>query len=319
MNKKRLIVFDLVKIIMAFLVVNLHVESFVTRSPFSPLYFLGWYAVPLFVTITFYFSGKNYLSKSFEWGEFLARLSRFAIPFVFWSIIGFIIHPELITLKYFFRQVLTGTAVDPPLYYLSTIMIVSVLIYLVRKVIIRGYFLLITILLLLVIETTGLEQAIASGIPIQIQLACIRIFEFSKYALLGIGLSVFKERITSYHHKYIFLLASIFTTFAHNYYLWKFQIGNLSYGGVTQFLAITLVMITIIMYSQISFSDLINKQINQIGALSLGVYCLHTFFLERISGSSPHLILSIWVFTLSLLVSIIIRNVWAGRLKAVVS
>ncbi len=320
MNPKRLVVFDVLKIVLAFLVVNLHIESFVTHAPFSILYFAGWYAVPLFVTMSFYFAGKNYLSPIFKFRDFFGKLSRFAIPFMFWSIIGFILHPDLISFKYLFRQLLTGTAVDPPLYYLSTIMIVSFLIYLSRKLIFSTKsYLFITILLLLLIESSGLEIRVANGIPIQIQLATIRVFEFTKYALLGIGLSSLKGKIGSYSHKSAILVLSVVATLIHSLYMWVYQIGNLSYGGFIQFSIITLIMISVMMYSHLSFSAKINESLNQLGALTLGVYCMHTFFLEHITWSSPHYILTTLVFGLSLIVSAIINNIGGGKLKIVVS
>lgn len=320
MNSKRLVVFDVLKIVLAFLVVNLHIESFVTHGPFSTLYFAGWYAVPLFVTMSFYFAGKNYLSPTFRFRDFFGKLSRFAIPFMFWSIIGFILHPDLISFKYLFRQLLTGTAVDPPLYYLSTVMIVSFLIYLSRKLILsKKLYLLITILLLLLIESSGLESRVASSIPIQVQLASIRVFEFIKYAILGIGLSSLKDKISSYSHKSAILVLSTVAILIQVFYMWVYQIDNLSYGGFIQFSIITLIMISVMMYSHLSFSHYFNESLNQLGALTLGVYCLHTFFLERISWSSSHYILTTLVFGLSLIVSVIIKNLGGDKLKIVVS
>lgn len=320
MNKKRLVVFDLLKIILSFLVVNLHVESFITGAPFSPLYFLGWYAVPIFVTLSFYFGAKIYLVDESQPREFMKKLSRFIIPLLFWSVIGFIIHPELNTLKYFFRQLLTGTAVDPPLYYLSAIIVVSGLIYMFRKyLLISKYHLALTIIILLTIEATGLEMTISHMIPIQIQLASIRVFEFTKYALLGVSLYTLREKISSLNYHFTMGLLSTLAVFANIYYLWRFQVGDLSYGGVVQFVVITTIMITALIFSNVNFNPILDQLISKFGGLTLGVYCIHTFFLEKITSTYPHFILSLTIYILSLFVSLIIQNIWNGKLKAVVS
>src|SRR3989339_854374 len=182
--RSRLILFDLVKLILAFLVVNLHVESFVTGEHFSYLYYLGWYAVPLFVAITFYFNAKHYyvgLSSS----RLTSKLKRLLVPFVFWSVLGFIFHPELVTLKYILRQITMGTAVNAPLYYLLVVFWLTLLYYLVFKLNKNTNKLLIAVVgLSLLWEALGIKSSFAASLPIQIEFFVSRLVELVKYGAL---------------------------------------------------------------------------------------------------------------------------------------
>lgn len=320
MKNQKYVIFDLLKIILSFLVINLHIESFVLHNDFSIIYFLGWYAVPLFIVMNFYLNSSKYLASNLSFRQFLKILYRFVFPLIFWSAIGFIIHPELLTIKYLLRQLLTGTAVDPPLYYLLTISIISTGIYIFRKKLFKSQYLVaIVICILLLIESTGLETALASHIPIQIQLACIRIFEFIKYGLLGVSLpSIVRYLSTKIPASlvYLFTLVGVIIDISLK---WYYQTSGLGYGGIIQFTIIGLIMISIILLKDNQLFIKQNSIISNISKYSLGIYCIHTFIIEKISIELNSIVLTLAVFCICFTISVIISKLSYGYLTKAVS
>lgn len=320
MKNQKYVIFELIKIILSFLVINLHIESFVLHQDFSFIYFLGWYAVPIFITMNFYFNSSKYLGSDFKLSKYIIILNRFLFPFVFWSIIGFCLHPELFTIKYILRQLLTGTAVDPPLYYLLTMSIISTLVYIFRKTLFSNQYLVtLVLLILLFIESTGLEMSLASHIPIQIQLASMRVFEFIKYGLLGVSMPSIFDYVTSrISATYVYLL-TIFAIIFDTAFKWYFQISGLGYGGVIQFVIVGLVMMSVILLKDSKTFMKQNIFINNISKYSLGIYCIHTFIIEKISIELNNIFLSIIVISLCIAISVIISKLSNGYLTKAVS
>ena len=64
MKKNRLVIFDALKVFSTLLVINLHYEMIVLVKPLSVLSYLGWYAVPLFIMISFYFNSKYFFAMA---------------------------------------------------------------------------------------------------------------------------------------------------------------------------------------------------------------------------------------------------------------
>ena len=93
-DKTRNSIIDLLRIILVVLVVNIHVRII---------------SVPLFIIISFFF---------FKNKSLIVKIKRLCVPLIFWSAVGFIIHPNLVNVKNIFLQLLTGQIVNTPLYYL---------------------------------------------------------------------------------------------------------------------------------------------------------------------------------------------------------
>ena len=317
--RSRLILFDLVKLILAFLVVNLHVESFVTGEHFSYLYYLGWYAVPLFVAITFYFNAKHYyvgLSSS----RLTSKLKRLLVPFVFWSVLGFIFHPELVTLKYILRQITMGTAVNAPLYYLLVVFWLTLLYYLVFKLNKNTNKLLIAVVgLSLLWEALGIKSSFAASLPIQIEFFVSRLVELVKYGALG--LLVYQIDLTQLpkYSGLLLLLASSISQ-SHVYEQWAVGQTGLTYSGQVQFFDVMLIMLTIIYYAPRLRSQLLD-QISLLGKYALGIYCLHSFFIDyiiKIGFTYNHFALSALIIISCILISLGIKSLSSSKLSLVV-
>ncbi len=324
-SSARLLVFDLVKLILAFLVVNLHVESFVTHAPFSPWYFLGWYAVPLFAAFTFYFLGRDFLAPLLNFWVIRRRVVRVLLPFAAWSAVGFLLHPDLLTPKYLLRQLLTGTAVDPPLYYLlaSAILLIgfSLLGRFGRSS--RIKILLGLVVLSLALEQSGLMHVFLQHVPIQINFFLARLLELAKYAALGVLLAYFQSQLLTSHHSVrilptlaAFALTATITLQALT------QPSNLNYAGIVQFITITLILCSLIWQRDFRLPSRWEAIITWAGRYILGIYCLHTFFIELVnySGLLPQpLPLSLGIFLLCLAISALLDRLSHTGLRPLVS
>lgn len=319
MTKPRYPIFDLVKFVLAFLVVNLHVESFIVGRPFSWLYYLGWYAVPLFITLTFYFTAKHY-QPSRNVGEMLGRWQRLLTPFVFWSALGFLANPDKLSLKLLARQLTMGTAVNAPLYYLLIVFWLSILLYILSRWILRPsrltWVFIITFSLLL--ELTGLKQSLLSQLPIQLEFFVSRFVELIKYGTLGILASQGTSFSTS--RRTLAVIAALLVA-GHLSYLTISQPAHMDYGGLSNFVIVTLLMLLLHSVKEVPISW-INRYRKTL-VYSLGVYCLHNFFvdyfvLHPLPITDSALLYSLLIFGLSLLISWLIDAASRTRLGSVV-
>jgi len=122
LNSSRVFIFDVMRIILIFLVVHFHLHILVL-SPLDVLSRFELYAVPLFLVLSFYLTAKYFTKDSVAFADIHARTNRLLIPLIFWSLIGFLPHLELFTLSNVFLQILTGELVNPPLYYLNLLIV----------------------------------------------------------------------------------------------------------------------------------------------------------------------------------------------------
>ncbi len=316
-SPNRLIGIDILKLLLSYLVVHLHIESFVTGSPFSPIYYLGWFAVPLFVLIYFYFVGVD-LS--------IARIYRLLLPFVFWSIIGFLLNPDLITVKYLLRQLITGTAVDAPLYYLLSIIWASILYKTIFGYVSKSKHLLLAILasvIILLLEVTGVVSTLLSFIPIQINFFVARTIEIIKYAGLGIVLSYIPNLISvAKQYSQSLTLSSIFLVTAIVSFQYSSRPIHLDYSGIVQYISVLTIFLSTLSFASLNKYPFFIKEISYLSKYSLGVYCIHSLLIPLVSqfsnfGSS--MILSLVVFLSSLGISIFIGYIFGGKLKSFVT
>ncbi|MCL4360724.1 acyltransferase family protein [Patescibacteria group bacterium] len=102
-------VFDVLRFLLIIPIVSLHMRIIMGASSGNPLEPVAWYTVPVFIILSFYFRRKKPLA---------VRLQRLIIPFLFWSAVGFLISPRLVSVRNGILQLTTGQIVDTPLYYL---------------------------------------------------------------------------------------------------------------------------------------------------------------------------------------------------------
>ncbi|HEX7543104.1 MAG TPA: acyltransferase family protein, partial [Patescibacteria group bacterium] len=122
--------FDLLRIILTILVVNIHIRMLTQGQPNNLEYF-GFYAVPLFMTLSFFLMSKYFSQIKLSFAFISSRIKRLIIPLIFWSLIGFLVHPELVNIKNVFLQLMTGGLVNLPLYYLNLLICFTFLFWLI--------------------------------------------------------------------------------------------------------------------------------------------------------------------------------------------
>lgn len=334
MRKNRFVVFDLLKIIFAVTIVNFHLESFVLGQPFSLFYYLGWYGVPIFIVISFYFNSKYFIADKLSAAVLVKKVNRLFFPLLFWSVIGFLIHPVFITPKYILRQVLFGTAVDPPLYYLNVVIIFTIVWFLLGnlKVSMRKWILATIIFISLVLETTGGYGRFVSFIPIQSQFFASRFLELLKFAAFGSLLGDISDFIRKFRFSktvsFLMIPVILLLPVIEVWSKWKNQITELGYTGLFQYAVVILISITAVYFQNISLGEFFNKLIIRLGKYVIGIYCIHYFFIESIISSAPFLqteiknfpVLAVFlIVSLCLAISFLLDKISAGKLAGSVS
>jgi surface polysaccharide O-acyltransferase-like enzyme len=332
MSANRSAVIDLTKIILAFLVINFHLESFVFKNHFSAFYFLGWYAVPVFVIISFYLNSHFFMTSKLSVNVLFKKIRRLLIPLLFWSGVGFMTHADLISPKYIFRQLFFGTAVDPPLYYLNIVIYLMIIWFILGylKIKLRKVALFSLILIALIFETFNNYSLFLDKFPIQSQFFLHRFFELSKYAAIGSLLPDFVGLINKYRRLtnkilpvIVPLLITLDITLA-----FKIPPPLLGYGGSLKGLAIILLSLLIINIKNYALPNIFSQLSYRIGQYVLGIYCLHYFFIELIEKNSHLYLLATsqlkiitvsLIFSIAFLLSVLISKIFHGKLEATVS
>lgn len=132
-NESRVFIFDLLRIVLILLVVHLHIRNF---APIKPDFLSNkeYYAVPIFLVLSFYLTAKYYLNEPIPLRSLVDRIKRLLVPLIFWSCVGFLVQPYLFSLSAVFTQLLTGQVVNKPLYYLDLLILFTVICYLFTRI-----------------------------------------------------------------------------------------------------------------------------------------------------------------------------------------
>ncbi len=289
-NKKRNTIIDLLRIILVVLVVNIHVRIISGgKANFLELYI--WYAVPLFIIISFFlFSNK----------PLIVRIKRLYIPLIFWSIIGFAIHPDLINIKNVFLQLLTGQVVNTPLYYLILLTWFTIIYWLIDlfpySLKVSIYFWIILIALFL--EYSRINFNFFISLDQTIFYCYGRFVELIKYVPIGLTFAFLKKKIAN--NNLFFVLSIIFLPI----YVVVSSIPKPSgfyYSGLKILVGSIIIFSLALSLSNFKFSNKVNNVINLLGKYSFGVYLSHILLLEIILKIYPALKLFIVLYQIPFL------------------
>lgn len=285
-KSKRFVLFDLLKIILSFLVVDIHIWVYLNSK--NPVFGTYWsYAVPIFMTLSFFFMSKYYFQKKLPFSTVVQRIKRLILPLIFWSAIGFIFNSKLLSLKNIILQLFTGKVVDTPLYYLNLLVLFTIIFwmftYLPTSILVPLNLLI--IFTALFFDYSGISYRFFSPMIDQVRKSYGQIDELIKYASTGL---LFGHLIKD-KHKNIFLILLI-TLSIFLLTILKFpKPAGFNYSGLHLFIATILVMSSILLINNFSFSEKIDRLLNQIGGYSFGVYLCHIIFLEKIIKLYPNL------------------------------
>ncbi|KKP60903.1 MAG: hypothetical protein UR56_C0018G0002 [Candidatus Roizmanbacteria bacterium GW2011_GWC2_34_23] len=278
-HQSRNYIFDLLKIILTFLVVNIHIRN-VTHGKVNFLEPYGYYAVPLFITLSFFLMNKYFSQIKLPFSVILLRIKRLILPLIFWSGVGFLLKPNLINVRNILLQLFTGKVVDTPLYYLNVLIFLTLIFWFITYLPIK---LRPSLYFVIIIVAFFLEYAGLMGNEIRKSYG--QIVELIKYASLGMLFATLinrsKKRLILFSLAGLTLFLLIFSKFP--------QPWGYNYSGIKLFLGTIFVLSSILLIGQINFSPKINKMIRVLGGYSLGVYLLHIIFLEKLVQIFPNI------------------------------
>ncbi|MFA5770355.1 MAG: acyltransferase [Patescibacteria group bacterium] len=283
-GQSRNYIFDLLKIILTFLVVNIHIRN-ITHGKVNFLEPYGYYAVPLFITLSFFLMNKYFFQRELSFSIILTRVKRLAFPLIFWSGIGFLLKPNLINVKNIFLQLFTGKIVDTPLYYLNILIFLTLIFWFITylPIKLRPSLYLVIIIAAFILEYTGFNTRFFNPMGDEIRKSYGQIVELIKYASLGMLFG----SLVKLNKKKVILFSLVGSTLL-LLLIFKFpQPWGYNYSGLKLFLGTIFVLSSILLIGQVNFSEKINKAINIFASYSFGVYLCHIIFFEALLQIFP--------------------------------
>ena len=268
--------FDLLRIMLTILVINVHVRIITgVKSNFLEPY--TWYTVPLFIILSFFFVSNKPL---------IIRIKRLFLPLVFWSTIGFIVHPNLINNKNIFLQMITGHVVNTPLYYLVLLIIFTIIYWLINKLSSRVQIFIYSLIVLiaLFLEYSNLNYNFFSSMIEVIKKSYGRFVELIKFIPVGLVFAYLSKKI---NNKNIFIiLSSIFLIL---FFIVSYipVPPDFHFSGLKTLMGSISIFSLVVSLSNFRFSKKINTFINSFGKYSFGVYLSHYLLLEAILITFP--------------------------------
>jgi peptidoglycan/LPS O-acetylase OafA/YrhL len=288
-TSSRVGIFDFLRIILTILVVNLHIRIIAFTKPnlLEPLVF---YSVPLFLVLSFYFMSKYFIKEKVNYLRFLPRIKRVLVPLLFWSIIGFIVHPELIDIKNILLQLATGEVVNVPLYYLSLLIVFTIIFWLLAYVNFRMRLLIYfgIIAFAFYLQYSFINYNFFNPTVMAIKNSYGRFAELIPYAVVGIlfGILALKTKIKS---------ALLFTLILLFGFVYIFTINlpeplGFHFSGINLFSGTIIIFSFTMLLTKLQFNLKLHKLVEVLGKYSFGVYLFHFILLEQILKLFPRLI-----------------------------
>ena len=284
-QKLRIPAFDTLRMFLLILVVNLHREHLTSSPQLFPNRF-GWYAVPIFIVLSFYLMNKFFSEDPPTYTAFFDRAKRFFVPFLFWSTVGFLVHPELINLNNIFLQAISGGIVNVPLYYLLLMALFTLIFWILTCLPLswRIGTLFALVFGMFYLQYSGINYGYFSQIHYALRYCYGRIAELLPYAATGILLGLVMARKTK---SWILMLATAgigglyaaTQPYAHP--------QGIDYSGIRFYFGGVFIFMYFVLVRNFRLPEPIEKKISLLGAYSLGVYVSHYPLLEFILKHVP--------------------------------
>ena len=243
---------------------------YITKTKFSH--------VPCFSFLSFYFSSNIFFNVDII--RIRNRLERLLIPYIGWPLIIFIIkniyeHKYIITLYDLKIQLIFGRQFIVPLWYLFSMILLTIIFYMLKKIL-HKYFLF-TILLLSILSYMaqyfdkykffdGYRENIKKSI-----LDTISIFPLSV-----LGIIVASSNFIKFLQRYRF--TSLFFSYIFIFFIFKCNIfvDIYGYNGIVHIFTSLLFFIAFYFLPLENINLCLQKVIKQITSYTNGIYCLHT-------------------------------------------
>ncbi len=281
----RLPAFDILRVILTLLVVNLHRETLTGAPQLFPNKY-SWYAVPLFVILSFYLMSNYFSSTPPSFFSVVTRIKRFYVPFLFWSIAGFIVHPDSLSVRNVLFQFFTGSVVNVPLYYLLVIVVLTVIFWLLSAIpfISRLVVFLILLVAMFYLQYSEINYNYFKSLDSAIMYCYGRIAELLPYAVVGITVGILAPR------KYSTVIVTALAVVSGIIFIANFntpQPKGVDYSGILFFTGSLAVFAYFFLLKGIRFPKKVEKITSLLGLYSFGVYVSHYLLLELLLKYAP--------------------------------
>lgn len=277
--------FDILRIILVMLVINIHREHFTGAVALFPHRF-GWYAVPTFIILSFYLTSNFYLEHTPAFQSVVKRVKRFFIPFLFWSVLGFIVNPEAFNIKNVFVQLFTGGVVNVPLYYLLIMTVFIIFFWLLTFIPLKKRVVTMIVLMfgMFYLQYSDLNYNFFSKIDPAIMYSYGRIAELLPFAVTGLLLGLLANRKTKSIH--MMLLTGLVGGLYFASQATK-QPKGIDYSGTLLYFGSVFIFLYFYLIREFRLPERVEKIISTLGAYSFGVYVSHYLVFEVLFRYAP--------------------------------
>ena len=212
------------------------------------------------------------------------------MPFIGWSIVGFVVYPKEISVLNVLLQLIFGAVVNAPLYYLSITIYFVVLFCLLTRlnITIRLIILCLFTTFCLYVQHAGINYNSFSVLPASSRYTLGRLCELLPYAVAGIFLRKYFDMVKCYNSDYRvnlrwFLI--IVPAFVAGVILYiRFKPEGFGYQGIGLLLCAFSTFLLFLVQSNKSLAGLIPNIVLSVSNISLGIFCSH-YLLNRIIRS----------------------------------
>jgi hypothetical protein len=268
--------------------------------------------------------------------EFIKKVKRLLIPFIGWSIAGFLVYPKKISVANIALQFLFGATVNAPLYYMAITIYLVILFCLLTRLNIKIRLIILCLLTTccFYVQYAGTNYNSFCALPDSSRYTLGRFCELLPYAVAAIFLRRHFDMTQCYNSRYRvnlrwFLL--IVPAFVAGVILFiRLKPEGFGYQGMGLLLCAFSTFLVFLIQSNIKLANLIPNMMLSISNISLGIYCSH-YLLNRIirswfgSFKIYDIIVSIpfayglLLFLCSVLLCLRLKESFSGRLKHFVS
>lgn len=310
---------SLLRIVMSFAVVVIHfggaggeLISFIKSR-------IGGLAVPCFMFISFYL-----LSEKFEQmtGEFIKnRIKRLYYPVIVWSAAYYILYlisgqMGIADWRNLFYSIIFATSLNPPLWFnITQILIIIFLVclyYVIQKSDDRTVCLIITIVAMIFIQYTGINEYLFGSAVFESKYTLGRFAETLPMAIAGLLYGKYEKSLSAKTKGFVYI-GVIFCTIIFVF------VGNAGatgydYQGLYTFWGTIFVCLTAIVVP-LPLTNRITGVVNYVADYTMGIYCMHfaagqyiVVIANKIGISCGYgtLIYDLLIWTICLLVSMLI-------------
>ena len=283
-----------------------------------PIYTLKDCAVPVFMTLSFYYFYK-YLDKM-DCSILHARIKRLYFPQVVWAVIYWVIFmlmevlfklDRLHGIKPLLWQMITGHSkeLNPSMWYQFVLIVLTAVVSLLAFKL-KGSKTLVVLAILcvisIVLQETGVNVMLFDGMIFELKYPLGRLAEMIPYAFLGLVASRYQifHRLKN-HHQFLRLIAvgGMFVFFC---LYWNGHVGQMkgfSYAGDFLFImTICLLTIAFSFQNEGKCPEKVRRVCEQVTQYTLGIYCMHRLVGEIMKHALSFLDLEINTFLLCLII-----------------